>query len=351
MPLTSLQKIPIAVVGLNFGRHIIDSQLLEGPGFPYFHLAGICDMDGKRAAETSAAFGVRAYADLDEILADPAIPAIALYTGPFRRGDLLRKIIRAGKDVITTKPFELNPETALSVMHEAREAGRIVHLNSPAPVAPMDIELIAKWRRDYDLGEPVGCRADVWASYNEKADGSWLDDPKQCPVAPIFRLGIYLINDLIALFGQAEEVQVFASRLVTGRPTPDTAQLGIRFKNGGLANVFSTFCVKDGDHYRDGLVLNFQNGTVYRNVGPHRSAEADNATSELSLVVSKNGERVVAEQARVSASGHYRWDLFYRAMRGERLEGEVSPEQIAGGLKIVRAMAEAHRTGCIARVI
>ena len=348
---TNLTKIPIAVVGLNFGRYIIDKQLLHGPGFPYFQLAGICDMDSRRAAESSAAFGIKTYADLDEILADPTIPAVGLYTGPSNRGQLLRKIIRAGKDVMTTKPFELDPEAAVSVMKEARELGRVVHLNSPAPVAPMDISKIAEWRRIYNLGQPVGCRADVWANYAEQADGTWFDDPEKCPVAPIFRLGIYLINDLIALFGEAEEVQVLASRLVTKRPTPDNAQLGIRFKNGGLANIFASFCVKDGDHYRDGLVLNFQNGTVYRNVGPCRAPEADNATSELSLVISKEGERVVAEQIQTSASGHYRWDLFYRAMCGEKIEGEVTPEQIAGGLKIIRAMAEAHRTGCSTRVI
>ncbi len=350
MSLTNHSKIPIAVVGLNFGRHIIDSQLLSGPGAPYFSLAGICDIDGRRAAESSAALNVKVYADLDEILADPSVPAVALYTGPFRRGDLLRKIIRAGKDVITTKPFELNPELALSVMEEARQTGRVVHLNSPAPVYPMDICQILDWQKRYDLGQPVGCRADVWVQYQEGADGTWLDDPEKCPVAPIFRLGIYLINDLIALFGQADEVQVFSSRLTTGRPTPDTAQLGIRFKNGGLANIFASFCVKDGDHYRDGLTLNFQNGTVYRNAGPVRSASADNGVSELSLVIARGNERVLAEQTEVSASGHYRWDLFYRAMRGERLEGEISPEQVAGGLKVIRAMAQAAESGRSVRV-
>jgi len=299
-----------------------------------------------RMAEVSALFGVRAYTDLDAVLADPAIPAIGLYTGPSSRAELLRKIIRAGKHVMTTKPFELDPDAALAVMKEARDLGCIVHLNSPAPVVPFDVGQIKIWRDLYDLGDPIGCRADVWASYAEQADGTWLDDPEKCPVAPIFRLGIYLINDLIELFGPAEEVQVFASRLRTGRPTPDTAQLAIKFKSGGLANIFSSFCVNDGDAYRNSLVLNFENGTVYRNVGPRRSKNAINSTSELALVVSRQGERVVAEELQAEASGHYRWDLFYRALRGERLDGEITPEQMVGGLKVIRAMSEAYRTGC-----
>ena len=344
------KKIPIAMVGLNFGRHIIDTQLLQGPGAPYFQLSGICDMDRMRAAKVSEVLGVKTYADLDEILADPAIPAVGLYTGPAGRAELVRKIIRAGKDVMTTKPFELDPEAALSVLLEARELGRIVHLNSPTPVPALDICKIAAWHAEYNLGNPVGCRADVWVSYAERADGTWHDDPEKCPVAPIFRLGIYLINDLIELFGEAEEVQVLASRLTTGRPTPDTAQLGIRFKNGGLANIFSSFCVNDGDQYRNSLVLNFQNGTVYRNVGPCRGKGAENDVSELSLVVCKNGVRSVVAQAQTAASGHYRWDLFHRAIRGEKIEGETTPGQLVGGLKVVRAMYEAHRSGCTARV-
>jgi len=346
----SIPRIPIAIIGLNFGRYIIDKQLVSGPGAPYFQVGGVCDIDRGRVAEASTRLGVRAYADLDEVLADPGIPAIGLYTGPMRRAELLRKIIRAGKHVMTTKPFELDPDAALAVMREARDRGCVVHLNSPAPVPPNDVSQIQAWQERYGLGMPVAARADVWAGYAEKADGSWLDDPQQCPVAPIFRLGIYLINDLLELFGSAEEVQVFASRLATGRPTPDTAQLGIKFASGALANIFASFCVRDGDAYRNSTVINFQNGTVYRNIGPHRAKEAHNAVSELSLVTEKNGEREVVEEVLTDASGHYRWDLFYRAMRGEQLEGEIAPEQMVGGLRIIRAMAEAHRAGASARV-
>lgn len=350
-PSTNLPRIPIAIVGLRFGKQILTRQLLSGPGSAYFDVVGICDMDRKRAAEISAALGLKVYADLEEILADPKVPAIGLYSGPSGRAELLRKIIRAGKDVMTTKPLELDPESALSVLREAHELGRVIHLNSPAPVAPEDIKQIGAWRGAYDLGTPVGCRADTWASYSEQADGSWYDDPAKCPVAPIFRLGIYLINDLVAIFGKPEEVQVFASRLTTGRPTPDTAQIGVRFANGGLANIFASFCVKDADPYRNSLVLNFQRGTVYRNSGPCQTVGTGfEGTSELSLVIEKEGKKIVVEEARTSASGQYRWDLFYQALRGERIAGGLPPEQIVDGLRIIRAMSEALRTGRSIRV-
>jgi predicted dehydrogenase len=342
-------RVPIGVVGLNFGRHIVKDQLCSGRGAPFFKVAALCDVDEAKVAEQAASLGVKAYTSLEALIGDPGIPAIALYTGPNGRAGLLRKIIRAGKDVMTTKPFENDPEAALAVLKEARELGRTIHLNSPAPVLPPDLAQIREWQEEYQLGQPVACRADVWVRYHEKADGSWYDDPLKCPVAPVLRLGIYPINDLVALFGEAEAVQVLSSRIFTGRPTADNAQLGIRFKSGALACIYASFCVEDGDQYRNSLVLNFENGTIYRNAGPVRAEPLDEQ-SHLSLVIRKDGRRRLAAQASVPASGEYRWDVFHRAIRGETIAEPAPISDIVSGLKIIRAMSEAERNGGCAAV-
>ena len=201
-------RIPIAIVGLNFGSHIIE---LLGGVEPLFRLAAVCDLDFAKAKERAAGLGVRAYGNLDDLLADPDIPVIGLFTGPAGRAELLGQIIRAGKDVITTKPFEVDPKAAAAVLLEAKRLGRVIHLNSPSPLLSPDLAQIVRWRDEYDLGRPTGARAEAWASYQEAADGGWHDDPARCPLAPVFRIGIYLINDLIHLFGSIEAVQVFHS--------------------------------------------------------------------------------------------------------------------------------------------
>jgi len=336
-------RIPICVVGLNFGQYIIKNELGTGSGAEFFRLAALCDIDEAKVNGLAASLGVRAYTSLDDVLLNPAIPAVGLYTGPSGRAELVRKIIRAGKDVMTTKPLETDPEAARAILTEAVELGRTVHLNSPAPILSPDIAQISQWQQHYNLGPLVACRADVWASYREEADGTWYDDPLRCPVAPIFRLGIYLINDLVALLGEAERVQVLASRLYTKRPTVDNAQLGIQFKSGALANIFASFCVGDGDQYRDSLVLNFEKGTIYRNAGPIRT-EPFGDRSDLSLVMpSKETRRRVEAHVDTPASSAYRWDLFSRAIRGESLPGLVPISTAVNGLKIIRAMSEAER--------
>ena len=338
------KRVRIAVVGLNFGRHIIQSELLTGSASEFFEIGAVCDQDAQRANEIGSSLGVKAYDSLDRLLADDTIPAVALYTGPGNRAELLGKIIRAGKDVMTTKPFEVDPDAADAVLREAHALGRVVHLNSPAPVLPPELAQIEQWRREFDLGRPVACRADTWIRYREVPDNTWYDDPERCPVAPVLRLGIYLINDLVTLFGKAERVQVLSSRLFTGRPTVDNAQLGIRFESGALANVFASFCINDGDHYRNSLVLNFENGTIYRNASPQRTKFGD-AESVISLATCHNGRRTVTADVLLPPSGHYRWDIFHRAIMREVIPDLLPRYAVVEGLRLVRAMAVAERSG------
>lgn len=345
-----MKRIPLAIVGLNFGRLIID-QIVRGPGRRYFQLAAVCDLDGARAEAMAREFRCKAFTSLDALLADPAIPAIGLFTGPAGRAALLRKIIHAGKDVMTTKPFEVDPAAALAVLREAKRRRRVIHLNSPAPLLSADLEQMARWRDEFDLGRPIAARAEAWASYREKADGKWYDDAEKCPVAPIFRLGIYLINDVVHFFGEPRDVQVFHERIFTGRPTPDNAQLAIRFKNGGLVNIFNSMCVDDLQHYRNSLVLNFERGTVYRNAGPFPYVPGNEQDAQLALVT-RRGKRAVVRRRTVKwgLSGLYQWGAFHRAIRGEKLADATTPEEIVAGLRVIAAMARAQRSGKTERV-
>ncbi|MGB2976078.1 MAG: HEAT repeat domain-containing protein, partial [Phycisphaerae bacterium] len=280
-------RLRIGIVGLNFGRHIL-AQLRSGPAAGRFDVAAVCDLDAEKVRQYAGETGARACRDYAELLADPTIPAVGLFTPPAGRAELIRQALRAGKHVMTTKPFEVDVEAAAAILAEARAAGRIIHLNSPAPTLSPDLAQIRAWQSEYDLGRPVGCRAEVWADYRERADGTWYDDPRRCPVAPIFRLGIYLIHDVLLFFGAPQSVQVMHARVRTGRPTSDNAQLALRFRDGGLANIYASFCVGDGDSYRNGLTLNFERGTIYRNSGPQR---AEGCAAELALVMARDGRR------------------------------------------------------------
>ena len=331
------RRLSLVVVGLSFGRHLLE-WMKAAPGAERFKLAGVSDLRADVLAEMAAKHGVKAYASLDEVLADRSIEVVGLFTPPTGRAKLLRKILRAGKDVMTTKPFELDSAEADDVLREAQRLGRVVHLNSPSPEPSADLAEIEAWAKEFDLGRLVSARGEVWISYNEKADGSWLDDPLLCPGGAMMRLGIYLINDIVHLAGPIGEIHLTGSRVRTGRPTLDNALLTMSGAGGCVASVYASFCVDDGDKYANGLSLNYERGSIYRNIGAtERPAKAD--SSRLSLVMREGDvRRVVAEKTFEECSGNYQWGNLYRAVGGKESITEGYREKIVEGVRVLEGM-------------
>jgi predicted dehydrogenase len=334
---SSDRPLSLAVVGLSFGRHILD-WMKTAPGADRFKLAAVSDLRPNVANEIAVQHGVKAYASLDEVLADKSIEVVGLYTPPSGRAKLLRQILRAGKDVMTTKPFELDAAEAEDVLHEAQRLGRVVHLNSPSPEPSHDLAQMEAWAKEFDLGRLVSARGEVWISYNEKADGSWLDDPQLCPGGAMMRLGIYLINDIVHLIGPVEQINLVSSRVRTGRPTPDNALLTMVGASGCVVSVYASFCIDDGERYANGLSLNYERGSIYRNIGAtERGAKPDSA--KLSLVMHEGeSRRVVAERTFDECSGIYQWENLYRAIVNEESISDNYIHKILEGVKVLEAM-------------
>ncbi|MDF7826158.1 Gfo/Idh/MocA family oxidoreductase [Pontiellaceae bacterium B12227] len=351
-----MTTIRVGVVGLNFGRKIINGPLLQGAAKSFFKLAAVCDRDREICNAAALEYGVKAYYSLDDLLADDEIPVIILMTGPNGRADLLRKIIRAGKDCMTTKPFEIDPDEAAAVLAEARELGCFIYLNSPCAADSEDFKLINYWRDKYDLGMPVGGHHECWYKAVEEADGSWYDDPDECPAAPVFRLGIYGVNDMLRIFGEPEEIQVMQTRLFTGRPTPDYARMCIKFKSGAMADTLNGW-VASPERQSTSLILYFERGTIYRNptmmpCDPVRANRLDD--TYLCLCIGDESDGMPVETARLpnnELSQAYQWDIFHHAVTTrKRPQDETPDEVVVNSLRILDAMKEAAKTGNMVKI-
>ncbi|CAN5508210.1 N/A [soil metagenome] len=346
-----MAQLKLGLVGLGFGLGYMRSYLQSSAAQSLVIVQAACDTDSARVAAAVTAFGCRAFASLDQMLAEADIDAVALFTGPAGRAELVRKIIRSGRHVMTTKPFELDAEAAMSVLQEAKQLGKFIHMNSPSATPRADVRCIEQWQTAHELGRPLSAHFQTWVNYREAADGRWYDDPDRCPVAPIFRLGIYAINDILQFLHEPETVHVMESRLFTGRPTPDHAQLAIRFRGGELASVFASFCTETQVPYPDRLTLTFERGCVYRNATP----QASRLHTVLQLVAPGKDGKPLTEQAEFdgeaqSGHGSYQWDVFARAIRGEAIADLVSAEQIVSGVEVIDAMSRSAHSGQPERV-
>ncbi|MEM0964772.1 MAG: Gfo/Idh/MocA family oxidoreductase [Verrucomicrobiota bacterium] len=345
------RKLRAGLVGLNFGRKIIEGQILRGPGANFIELAAVCDQDADLCNRLAHQYNVAAYHHLDQLLADKSVPVVILITGPNGRADLIRQIIRSGKDVMTTKPFELDPGAAAAVLEEARALDRIVHLNSPNATNSEDFQIINRWREQYDLGKPVAGHHECWYKAVEEADGTWYDDPDRCPAAPIFRLGIYGINDMLRVFGEPESIQVMQTRMFTKRPTPDMARLCIKFKSGAMADTFDGWTISP-ERQSTSMTLYFENGTIYRNptmmpCDPIRARIQE--FTYLSLSTPDCSDGMPIETLRISndkLSQVYQWDIFHRTVTTRIRPVDETPDSVVvDSLRIIAALQEAAETG------
>lgn len=333
-----MDRIKVVVVGLNFGGWVIENELLNGSGKKYIELAAVCDLDQEKVDEFSSRYHVKGYVDYQQALSDEDIQAVVLVTGPSGRAKLIDAAICKGKPVMTTKPFDTSSVQTLEVLRKARRLNIPVFMNSPTPVPAGEIRQIMEWIGKYQLGRPVGYRASTWCAYREKADGSWYDDPALCPAAPIYRLGVYLLNDLQRFLSPVREVQVLQSRLFTGRPTSDNAQLSILHEDGTIGSVFASFCIDDLQYYRCSIEMNFENGTVYKNVGPMDPEDKGKVVVQVSAKVEGS---LRSEKAYFENSGPgYQWDVFYKAFHGEDVGETISPESVASVIRIFERMKE-----------
>lgn len=333
-------KIRFVIIGLNFGMSIAKS-LLEPGKHPDIELIGVCDFDQAKAAQFAAANHIRHYAALEEVLRDPAVDAVGLYTPPGGRAKLIDRFIDAKKAVMTTKPFEDDPAEAERILQRVKRESAVLHLNSPSPERSKDMAQIKRWREEYKLGEPVTVFWETHANYREVADGSWMDDPAKCPAAPIFRLGIYGINDLIDLCGTPLECKVLQSRRLTGRPTADNGGLLIKFANGAIGSICASFNIAGELRYMNTLIAYFENGTV------SRGTPADDSTGDKRILQLRtaDGRHQTVTYDKEDISGNYDWIFFARAVREKIVISDDYANRLIDSVKLIRQFRDASGAG------
>ena len=115
------KTISVGLIGAGYiaGWHAAALRLTSGT-----RLAAVCDLSASAAEGLAAAYGARAFTDLDEMIASGEVEAVHILTPPDSHAALARKCLAAGLHVLVEKPVALSGEEAASVAETARAAGR-----------------------------------------------------------------------------------------------------------------------------------------------------------------------------------------------------------------------------------
>jgi len=135
----------LGVVGLGEGRSILSAALAS----ERWELIRMCDLNEELCRSREKEFGFSAWTtSYDELLGDPAIEAIAVYTPDQLHLKHVKMALEAGKHVICTKPLLPSLDGAAELLAAQKRSGKHVFVGQSTRY----FEPMRRQRRDFEAG-------------------------------------------------------------------------------------------------------------------------------------------------------------------------------------------------------
>lgn len=210
---------------------------------------GFSDLDASRAESFATEFGGKVFADLDAILADPAVDCVVNLTIHHVHEEVIEKCILAGKHIHTEKPFALSYAAADRLVKLAEE--KKVRLSSaPTTYLSEPAQTAFKLMREEKTG-PIRV---IYTEVNHGRLESWHPNPLPFyDVGPLWDVGIYSLTLITSHFGRAKRVEALSRQLYKDRVTqegkpfsltkPDWYLALIELESGPVVRLTANFYV------------------------------------------------------------------------------------------------------------
>jgi predicted dehydrogenase len=223
----------IGVIGC--GRAAEDLHLPAIARNPHATAVAITDIDAHARMRLAGRFGIaRQYAEVDALLADPAVELVVVCAPPHTHADLALAAVAAGKHVLVEKPLALDvvaatrmaeAERSASVVtalglnlrcHRLVEAARaIVAAGTLGPIAT----LRTTWTAGYERGRPIP----EWRRIRESGGGV------------LYEIGTHHVDLWRHLLG--EEIDEIGALCRAGETEDETAVLTGRSSGGAIVSA------------------------------------------------------------------------------------------------------------------
>ncbi len=235
---------------------------------PEIKIIGASDIDGSRSKTWTQKHGGRAYASLDEVLADPQVEAVVNLTIQQAHVEVVTRSLQAGKHVHSEKP--LAPTYAEARALVALAGSKNLRL-SCAPVTWLGEAQQTAWKliRDGRIGMPRVAYATVdWSRIEQ-----WHPNPAPFyAVGPVADVGVYPIALLTAWFGPVVRVVAGGGVIMPDRTTKDGKAFKLttedwtvsvlEFSGGLRARLTADFYVGEPAENRAALEIHGDAGSV-----------------------------------------------------------------------------------------
>jgi predicted dehydrogenase len=284
----------------------------------------------------------------EEVLADPAIGAVALATPVSGHVKQIEAAAAAGKHVYCEKPFTFTKREAETALAAVRKANRTVGVGYNRRFHPEMIKLHDRIKAG-ELGTVQHIEASMtYPNALFLPPTAWRSNKAEAPLGGLAPMGVHAIDLMIYLCGAIEQVycQSFARTVQTG--TDDTTSMLFRLK-GGMSGYLGTMTAT-------GPGFSFQ---VFGSKGWHRIegvTHVTGASSEERRTRQFGACKFQPVKGPLEAWEAERLDIvratfeaFARAAEGGP-PFPIPPEQIVHGAAVTEAIIRSSQSGQVEKI-
>jgi len=210
-------------------------------------LVAVCDVVADRAVEAADKLGVKAYTNIEDLLADDRIDVVTIATPSGMHVDHAIKAVQHGKHVIVEKPFDITLDKADQLMAIAVDARVHVTCVSQTQYGP-GIKQLHEWLAAGKLGELVYGEATIkWYRSQEYYDsGDWRGTWALDGGGALMNQGVHYADNLRRAMGSPKTISAYAATRGHNIEVEDVVTASIVFKNGAIGTLTATTCAYPG---------------------------------------------------------------------------------------------------------
>lgn len=235
-----MSKLTLGVLGLGEGRSII-SAVQESK---YWELGMLCDLNEELCKKRCQEFGLDEgiYSlDYEEMLANPKIDVIGIYTPDQLHATHIKMALKAGKHVICTKPLMVDLEEANELLEAQRASGKMVFVGQSSRY----FEPMRRQRADYEQdkhGELVTLEAHYMSDSRWFLERDWSHSKG---FSWMYNFMIHAVDLAAWYLPEIEEVYgmgaVSSNTKERGLEVCDTLKFLLKDKDGRFASVTGAY--------------------------------------------------------------------------------------------------------------
>ncbi|MBN9015835.1 MAG: Gfo/Idh/MocA family oxidoreductase [Rhizobiales bacterium] len=225
----------VAVAGLGWWGKQIIGALAKSRSFDV--VWGVDPAPAPDAIAFLAGLGIPHAAELDAVLADPAVDGVILATPHRLHEEQCLAVLAAGKELFCEKPLTMTAAGATRVLDACARAGKVLGVGHERRYEPA-YEMMKQLLDDGTLGTPLLFEANISHDLFRSIDpANWRLDPRHAPAGMMTATGIHQTDLCVALLGPPVEVRAQTASLVFAPPATDFVSAALAFRSGARANI------------------------------------------------------------------------------------------------------------------